>query len=355
MSLLALGGGFLVAATLIAAASPASAQELRAPREADWVARDFHFRDGEVAPALRLHYTTLGDPKGEPVLVLHGTGGSGASMLAAGFADELFGPGQPLDAATHFIILPDSIGAGKSAKPSDGLKASFPRYGYQDMVEAQYRLVTEDLGLRHLRLVLGNSMGGMHAWLWATKYPGFADAVVPLASLPAEVSGRNWMMRRLLIEAIRNDPDWNHGDYAAPPRGLKIALQLFGVATNGGTLAYQDQAPTRAAADKLIDDRLAAPFAIDANDLLYQYEASRDYNPGPDLERIRASVLAINSLDDERNPPETGVLEREIQRVKAAKHYWIPASAQTRGHSTTMIAKLWKERLAELLATAPRL
>jgi homoserine O-acetyltransferase len=275
-------------------------------------------------------------------------------MLTPNFAGELFGPGQPLDAAKYFIILPDAIGAGKSTKPSDGLRTAFPRYNYDDMVAAQHRLVTEGLGLRHLRLILGNSMGGMHAWIWGVTHPDFMDALVPMASQPTEMSSRNWLMRRMLIDAVRNDPDWNGGNYTKQPRSVQAANVFFGIATNGGTLAYQSMAPTREKADKLLDDRLAAPFMADANDYLYQWESSRDYNPAPGLERVTAALLAINSADDERNPPETGIMERELKRVKNGRLYLIPASDQTRGHGTTGIPKFWKEQVREFLSTAPR-
>jgi homoserine O-acetyltransferase len=332
----------------------AAAADYPTPKEGDWLARDFRFHTGEVMPELRLHYTTVGAPSGEPVLLLHGTTGSGKSMLSPDFAGELFGPGQPLDARKYYIILPDAIGHGKSSKPSDGLRAKFPLYNYDDMVLAQYRLVSEGLGLRHLRLVLGNSMGGMHAWVWGEKYPGFMDALVPMASQPTEMSSRNWMMRRLITDTIRNDPEWNNGNYTAQPPALRAAAVFYGIATNGGTLAYQKMAPTRQAADKLLNDRLAAPFTADANDFLYQWDASRDYNPAPELERIEAALLAINSADDERNPPETGIMERELKRVKNARLLLIPGSENTHGHATVGIAKFWKQQLQELLQTAPR-
>jgi homoserine O-acetyltransferase/O-succinyltransferase len=336
------------------AALSASAADYPAPQEGDWVARDFSFHTGEVMPELRLHYTTIGEPSGQPVLILHGTTGSGTAMLSGAFASELFGLGQPLDAAKYFIILPDAIGAGKSSKPSDGLRTKFPRYNYDDMVAAQYRLVTEGLGIRHLRLVLGNSMGGMHTWIWGVRYPGFMDALVPMASQPTEMSGRNWMMRRMLIDAIRNDPDWNNGNYTTQPRSLQVANVFYGIATNGGSQAYQKMASTREMADKLLDDRLASPFGADANDFLYQWDASRDYNPAPGLDRVQAALLAINSADDERNPPELGIMERELKRVRNGRIYLIPASEDTRGHGTTAIAKFWKQQVQELLQAAPR-
>jgi homoserine O-acetyltransferase len=337
----------LIALTVAAADYPA-------PKEGDWVARDFKFHTGEVLPELRLHYTTVGDPSGQPVLILHGTTGSGTGLLSPTFAGELFGAGQALDASKYFIILPDAIGHGKSSKPSDGMRAKFPRYNYDDMVAAQYRLVTEGLGIRHVRLVLGHSMGGMHTWVWGITYPDFMDALVPMAAQPSEMSSRNWMTRRLIIDTIRNDPEWNNGNYTTQPRAARVAGVFFDIATNGGTLALQKLAPTREKADKLLDDRLAAARMPDANDALYQWDSSRDYNPSPGLERIQASVLAINSADDERNPPETGIMDRELKRLKNGKLYLIPASEETRGHNTTGMAKVWKQRVQELLETAPR-
>jgi homoserine O-acetyltransferase/O-succinyltransferase len=285
--------------------------------------------------------------------VLHGTGGSANSMLTPAFAGQLFGPGQPLDASRYYIIIPDSVGHGRTSKPSDGLKTRFPRYNYEDMVDAQYRLVNEGLGIRHLRLVIGNSMGGMHTWIWGVKYPDAMDALVPMASQPTEMASRNWMMRRLMIETIRSDPDYNNGNYTAQPRSMKLASVLYATGTNGGTLAYQKLAPTRAQADKLVDDRLAAPFRADANDFIYAWESSRDYNPSAGLERIVAALLAINAADDERNPPETGLVENAIKRVKNGRLHLIPASDETRGHGTTGMAKFYKQQLEELLRTAP--
>jgi len=344
----------LMGACLLAVSLAAGAADYPAPREGSWVARDFRFHTGQVLPELRLNYTTVGAPTGEPVLVLHGTAGSGASMLTPAFAGELFGPGQPLDAARYFIILPDALGAGKSAKPSDGLRAAFPRYNYDDMVQAQYRLLTEHLGIRHLRAIVGNSMGGMQAWIWAQTYPGFMDAAVPMASQPTEMSSRNWMMRRLITDSIRNDPEWNGGNYTRQPRSAQFASVFFGVGTNGGDLALFKAAPTREKADQLLDARLKAPFTADANDVLYQWDSSRDYNASAGLERIEAAVLAINAADDERNPPITGIMDREMKRIKNGRYLLIPASEQTAGHGTTGQAKFWKQALAELLQAAPR-
>jgi homoserine O-acetyltransferase/O-succinyltransferase len=331
----------------------AVASEFPPPKEGDWVARNFRFHNGETMDALRLHYTTVGNPSGEPVLILHGTAGSGAGFLSPTFAGELFGPGQALDANKYFIILPDAIGAGKSSKPSDGLRTKFPRYNYDDMVQAQYRLTTEGLGVRHLRLVLGVSMGGMQTWLWGENYPGFMDALVPLGSQPSPMASRNWMLRRILIEAIRRDPEWNEGNYTVQPRSLKLANLFFGIATSGGSLAYEKMAPTHALADAWIDERLAAPFDADANDFLYQWDSSRDYDPSPNLERIQAPLLAVNSADDERNPPETGIMERELKRVKNGRLYLIPASDETRGHGTVGMAKFWKLQVQEFLQQNP--
>jgi len=330
------------------------AADYPAPKQGDWIAKDFKFHGGETMPELRLHYTTVGEPGGQPVLVLHGSGGSAASMLTATFAGELFGPGQPLDASKYYIIIPDGIGHGKSSKPSDGMKTAFPKYDYEDMVEAQYRLIKEGLGIKHLRLVIGNSMGGMQTWIWGEKYPSYMDALVPMASQPTEMAARNWMLRRAMLDTIRNDPDYNGGNYTAQPRMMKYAITAYGIASAGGTLAYQALAPTAANADKIIDDRLARPVTADTNDFLYQWEASHDYNPSAALERIEATLLAINSADDERNPPETGVTEAALKHVKNGRLYLIPASAKTRGHLTTGDAKFYKQQLQELLQSAPQ-
>lgn len=343
------------ALALALTALPSLAADYPAPKEGDWVVRDFRFHSGEVLPELRPHYATVGAPTGEPVLILHGTTQSGASMLAPAFAGELFGPGQPLDTSRYYVILPDAIGHGKSGKPSDGLRTGFPKYNYEDMVDVQYRLVTEHLGVRHLRLVLGYSMGGMETWMYAQKYPASMDIAVPMASLPTEMSSRNWMLRRLVIDSIRNDPEWMNGNYSKPLRSAQFASVFFGLATNGGNQALQKAAPTRQKADELLNQRLNAPFSADANDVLYQWDSSRDYNPSPGLEQIQAALLAINSVDDERNPPELGILDREIKRVKNGRVLLIPASDQTAGHGTAFQAKFWKKEVADLLQTAPHL
>jgi homoserine O-acetyltransferase/O-succinyltransferase len=346
--------GSIGALALVLLSFAASAADYPAPTQGDWIARDFKFRTGEVMTELKLHYTTIGDPAGTLVVVLHGTGGSAASMLTPAFAGELFGPGQPLDATKYYIVIPDALGHGRSVKPSDGLKTKFPQYDYADMVDAQYRLLSEGLGIRHVRLIIGNSMGGMNVWLWGERYPDYMDALVPMASQPTAMASRNWMLRRMMLETIRNDPDYNNGNYTTQPRVVKIASTFFGIATAGGTLNYQRLAPTREKADQLVDTRLAAPITADANDFLWQWGSSADYDPAPGLEKIQAAVLAINSADDERNPPETGVTEDAMKRVKNGQLYLIPASELTSGHLTTGNAKFYKQQLEELLLTAPR-
>ncbi len=338
------GVGLIVLAFMSAAASAAE------PKATDCTLPSFTFHTGETLPNLRLHTTTLGDPASPAVLVLHGTGGSGTGLLSPGFGGALFGPGQTLDASRYYVIVPDALGAGQSAKPSDGLHAAFPHYTYADMVLAQYRVVTECLGVKHLRLIVGNSMGGMNAWVWGATYPGFMDALVPMASQPAAMSGRNWMLRRMLIESIRQDPAYQGGTYITQPPALRIANVLYGIATNGGSLAWQQQAPTTAKADALVDAALAAPRPADANDFIWQWDASRDYDPAPTLDRITAAVLAINSADDERNPPETGVMDQGLARIPGARLFLIPASTETRGHGTTGIARFWAAQVGAFLA-----
>jgi len=337
---------------LLLGALPARAADPPQPQEGDFLVKDFRFHTGEVLPELRLHYRTLGAPTGEAVLVLHGSSGSGLTMMGKNFAGELFGPGQPLDAARYFIIIPDALGSGKSSRPSDGQRAHFPKYTYEDMVTAQYRLVTEHFGIRHLKLVIGQSMGGMHAWMWGEMYPDFMSALVPMGSQPTAMSGRNWMLRRMMIEMIRSDPAYNDGDYKEQPPSFKFAATFFSMATSGGTRALYRAAPTRAQADKVVEARLAQRFAADANNYIYSYEAARDYDPSPGLEKIKARLLAINAADDERNPVELGILEREIKRIKNARYYQIPASAETRGHGTSGDARWWKQLLPDLLNEA---
>jgi homoserine O-acetyltransferase len=322
------------------------------PQPGDFVVKDFRFHTGEVMPELKLHYVTLGAPTGEPVLVLHGSSGSGQTMLGKNFAGELFGPGQALDTAKYFIIVPDAIGSGKSSRPSNGMGPRFPHYNYDDQVAAQYRLLTEHLGIRHLKLVIGQSMGGMLGWIWGETYPDYMSVLVPLGSQPTAMAGRNWMLRRMMIEMIRSDPAYNNGNYTQQPPSFKLAAAFFSMATGGGTRALQHAAPTRAQADKIVDAKLAERFNADANDYIYSYDASRDYDPAPGLEKIKARVLAVNAADDERNPVELGILEREIKRVKNGRYYQIPASTETRGHGTSGDAKWWKQLLPDLLSDA---
>jgi len=331
---------------LFLASSAATAQERR---EGDFALGNFTFRDGSKLASLPMHYITLGDPKSPAVLVLHGTSGNGAGLLSRDFGGELFGPSQPLDANKYFIILPDMIGTGKSAKPSDGLKMKFPRYTYDDMVAATHRLLIEGLKINHLRLVMGQSMGGMLTWVMGETYPDFMDGLVPLAATPAAMSGRNWLTRRMFIETVKSDPAWNNGDYAIQPKSLKIANAAFGFATSGGTLGLQKRAPTAAAGNAMVEAQLAAPITGDANDAIYQMDASRDYDPVPKLAAITAPLLAITSADDERNPTETGLMARGIAQLKKGQAFLIPASADTRGHGTTGMARLWKDRLSGFL------
>jgi homoserine O-acetyltransferase len=351
-------GAALSAACILASVTAISvgamAADYPAPKEGDWVAKDFKFHTGETMPELKLHYTTVGAPTGQPVLVLHGSGGSAASMLTPTFAGKLFGPGQPLDTSKYYIIIPDGIGHGKSLKPSDGMKTKFPHYDYNDMVDAHYRLITEGLGIKHLRLVIGNSMGGMHTWIWAARYPQMMDVAVPMASQPTAMAARNWILRRTMIESIRNDPDYKDGNYTSQPRMMKYAIAAYRFASAGGTLGYQTLAPTSAQADKMVDEQLALPVTADTNDYLYQWDASHDYDPAAGMEKIEATLLAINAADDERNPPETGVTEAAIKRIKNGKIYLIPASTETRGHLTTGNAKFYTGRLRDLLQSAPQ-
>jgi homoserine O-acetyltransferase len=327
------------------------------PTEATFVARDFAFASGERLPELRLHYRTIGEPRRDAngvvsnaVLILHGTGGNGGQFLRPEFAGELFGAGGLLDAARYYLILPDGIGHGASSKPSDGMRTKFPRYRYVDMVEAQHRLLTEGLGVRHLRLVLGTSMGGMHTWLWGERYPDFMDVLMPLASLPTQISGRNRAWRRIAIDAIRNDPQWRGGDYATQPLGLRTAQGVLYLMSSNPVLRYREQ-PTLARSDAAFDAALDAMIKTsDANDLLYALEASRDYDPGPELAKIRAPLIAVNFADDLINPPELGILERDIRRVPRGRAVLIPFSAATRGHGTHTVAAVWQQHLRELLA-----
>ena len=334
----------------------ASAADYPAPTESDFTIRDFKFASGETLPELRLRYRTLGKPEKDTqgkttnaILIMHGTTGSGGQFIRSEFAGELFGKDQPLDATKFFIVLPDGIGHGKSSKPSDGMHAKFPRYGYIDMVEADYRLLTEGLGVDHARLVMGTSMGGMHTWLWGELHPDFMDALLPLASLPTQISGRNRAWRRMVIDAIRNDPAWDGGEYKTQPPSLRTAAEMLWLMSSNPVLRQKD-APTLGKTDEVLDKFVEQIVKTDdANDVLYALEASHDYDPGPNLEKIKAPLLAINSADDQINPPELGILEQEIKRVPHGRAIVIPFSDKTRGHGSHTLAALWKDQLLDLL------
>ena len=325
----------------------------------DALLRNFRFASGGSLDTLRLHYTTLGQPRRgadgrvtNAVLVLHGTGGTGRGFLNPTYAGGLFGPGQALDSSKYYIVLPDGIGHGASSKPSDGLHARFPHYGYRDMVTAQERMLTETLGVTRLRLIIGTSMGCMHAFTWGWMYPGFADALAPMACVPTQIAGRNRMMRTMAMDAIRQDPTWNGGEYTTPPRaGIRSAMQILYL-MGSAPLQQQKQAPTRDAADSVIrayiDGRIGN---TDANDFLYQFDASSDYDPSPYLDRIRVPILHINSADDEVNPPELGLAERLDARMPSIKFVLLPITDQTRGHGTHSLPAIWGEMLRDFLGT----
>ncbi|MDB6023755.1 MAG: alpha/beta hydrolase fold family protein [Pedosphaera sp.] len=341
---------------LLAGIGILTAADYPTPESGDYTIHDFKFKSGQTLPELRIHYRTLGAPQRNgrgivtnAVLILHGTTGNGGNFLRPEFAGELFGPGQLLDAAHFYIILPDGIGHGQSSKPSDGLHAHFPNYGYRDMIEAQYRLVSDGLKVNHLRLVMGTSMGGMHTWLWGEIHPDFMDALMPLASVPTQISGRNRVWRRMIIDAIRTDPEWLDGEYKNQPHGLAIAAEVLWFMGSNPVQRYQE-APTLKQADEVLDRSVAnAMKTSDANNVLYALQASQDYDPNPDLEKITAPLLAINSADDLINPPEIGTLEHEIKRVPHGDCVMIPLSDRTRGHGTHTLAAVWEDHLAELL------
>jgi homoserine O-acetyltransferase len=339
------------------------AAERPAPVEGDWIAKDFKFVSGETLPELRLHYTTLGKPEREAsgkvlnaVLILHGTGGTGGGFLTETFAGRLFGPGQSLDAAAHYIILPDGIGHGKSSSPSDGLRMRFPKYTYEDMVRAQYLLVTEALGVNHLRLVMGTSMGAMHTWLWGETYPDFMDALMPLASNPVAIAGRNWLQRQMRINCIKGDPAWKDGEYTEPPvAGLTCAAYVQSLMTSSA-LEMQKQMPTRDSVIAMMGKRFQGQImSKDANDVIYESDAPRFYNPEPNLDKIKAPLIAINSADDVINPPELGIAEREIKKVKRGRFVLLPITSETRGHGTHSLPAIWGKYLDQLLGeSSPR-
>jgi homoserine O-acetyltransferase len=348
------------AVLLLAVGLPAVAQtDWPDQRESDVVLKDFGFASGEVLPELKIHYVTLGSAKRNAagdivngVLLLHGTSGTSKNWLQPTLANELFAPGAPLDAQRYFIVIPDGIGRGDSSKPSDGLRMTFPHYRYADMVVATHRLLTEHLGLKHLRLVLGTSMGGMQAWMWGEMHPDFMDALVPIASQPIAISGRNWMYRRIGIEAIRNDPDWKGGNYEKNPKHYVYAAPISVLMTESA-VHFQQIAPSREAMDALYRQMVEQASKLDANNQLYAIEAVMDYDPSTSLEKIKAKLLAINFADDEVNPPELGVMEREIKRIAGARFVLIPANERTHGHYSYNLAALWKQHLADFMNELP--
>ena len=347
----------ILAATLLAAGTVFAQTPSQYPTtEGDYVAHNFKFKSGEALPELRIHYRTLGKPERDAqgriknaVLILHGTGGSGQQFLSPQFAGELYGPGQPLDTARYFVILPDGIGHGKSSKPSDGMHAHFPSYDYDDMVAAQHLLVTEGLGVQHLRLIFGTSMGCMHSFVWGETYPDFMDALMPMACLPVQIAGRNRVWRKMLMDAIRNDSAWNGGEYKEQPKAVLDTAQDLLVIAGSAPLLMQKTLPTRDAADKYVEDAEKRVGALDANDLLYQVNASRNYDPSPQLEKITAPVMWINSADDFINPPELGIAERQSKRLRNGTFVLIPISEQTHGHGTHTWAVVWQSYLKQLL------
>jgi len=355
----------VVLAALVFLPADQVAQQASAPKftatEGDYVSHNFHFKSGETLPELRLHYMTLGKPEKDAsgkvtnaVLILHGTGGTGRQFLAPQFADVLYGPGQLLDVNRYFVILPDNVGHGKSSKPSDGMHAHFPQYDYDDMVAAQHELLEKGLGVNHLRLLLGTSMGCMHSWVWGETYPEFMDALMPLACLPVQLAGRNRLWRKMVIEGIRQDPDWKDGDYTTEPRAaLQISADFLLIA-GSAPLQMQKNLPTRDAADKFLDDSMRIAATLDANDFLYAVSASRNYDPSPKLETIKVPVMFVNSADDFINPPELGIAQREIKRVPRGTFVLIPISDQTHGHGTHTWAAVWQEHLKELLEESGR-
>jgi len=347
----------LSALTLMSAFALPVHANTQPPLEADAVLRNFTFASGEALPEVTLHYKTLGKPVRDSdgyvtnaIMILHGTGGTGQQFFQPQFADELFGPGQVLDSSKYYIILPDNIGHGKSSKPSDRLKMGFPKYDYADMISAQHRLVTEKLGVRKLKLILGTSMGCMHAFMWGTQYPDAVEKLAPFACLPVEIAGQNRMWRKLSIDAIKNDPLWNKGDYTqAPLSGLRTAASLSMIA-GANPLALQAQYPAREAAEAFTDQAFARTVSRnDANDIIYQLDSSRNYNPWPTLEQIKVPTLWINSADDFINPANYGITEQAVKRLPHAKFVLIPATPETKGHGTHTWAKFWKDELAELM------
>jgi homoserine O-acetyltransferase/O-succinyltransferase len=344
------------------ATKKAAVQDSLVTGESDYVLNDFHFADGESLPALKLHYRTIGQPARNPatgqvqnaILLIHGTTGTGKEFLAKDFRDAMFEPDQPLDATRYYLILPDAIGLGGSSKPSDGLHDRFPHYGYKDMVTAEERLVTDGLGIKHLRLVFGTSMGGMHAWLWGEQYPALMDAIIPVACQPDKIAGRNLLWRRIITTAVRSDPEWKGGDYSRQPPSLARVFPIFKMMTSNAAQLQKELSgveQTNALLESIAE--LCRSGEIDADDLVHRLEASADYDPAPDLEKIQASVLAINFADDELNPPELGIVDRAKPRIRNGKFVLIPAGSQTQGHMTLRKASIYGSFVADFLAKLP--
>jgi len=362
MGMLRLAGIVMVAFGMSCGSTVTSgAQETPVVQQGDYVAHDFHFRSGESLPEMKLHYRTLGAPHRDAqghvdnaVMILHGTGGTGAQFLVGYFAGVLFGPGQLLDTAKYYIILPDDIGHGGSSKPSDGMHAHFPHYDYDDMVAGEHLMLIDGLHVDHLRLLMGTSMGCMHSWVWGETYPGFADALMPLACLPVQIAGRNRMMRKMAMDAITDDPAWKGGDYAAQPPGLRTALEML-LIMGSSPMQMQKDNPTRDQADAYLKSFLDSHFrTTDANDFLYAFNSSRNYDPSGSLEKIQVPVMAVNSADDFINPPELEIMPKTIQRVSKGKYVLLPITDETRGHGTHTRAAVWQGYLAELLKESGR-
>ena len=343
----------LAAVPLALAALAAHAQDYPEPERGTYVIENFEFESGEVLPEMNVGYLTIGDPANPAVLITHGTTSDATSMLGEAFAGNLYGPGQPLDANEYFLILVDAIGAGESSKPSDGMRADFPEQTLVDMVNAQKMLLEDHLGIDHLHLKIGYSMGGMLTWTWLTEYPDFLDGGVPIASLPGPMAGRNWMMRRMVIDAVRDDPAWMEGNYEEQPPMLQYMSAWFGLATSGGNLRLQELGATREMADAYVDDRKANTKVGDANDVMYMWNASRNFDPTPKLGDIQAKVLVILSQDDERNPVELPMLEANMAMIPNAELLIVPESAETTGHGTTFNAALYADKLGEWMDALP--
>jgi len=344
---------YFISTMMLAASFSVYSAEFKNTVESDYVIKDFVFHDGTKLDQLNIHYTTIGNPSGKPVLILHGTAGTGKGMLNDKFGEALFGKGMALDAEKYFIILPDSIGTGKSSKPSDKLKGNFPQYNYLDSVNAQHTLLKDKLNIDKLYLIIGNSMGGMQTWEWLTNYPDYVTAAIPMAATPIPMSSRNWIMRKMFIDAIKNDPDWKNGFYEKQPEKFQQVYNYFKIATNGGDIDWQNKAYNVAETERILKEKLSERVTMDANDFLYQWNSARDFDPTDKLNKVKSHVMAVNSADDERNPVSTQAMEKAISGMKNVQYYLIPASDKSSGHATTANAALWRDQLTKFLATLP--